>query len=183
MNKTDLSSYDNSDFDFGASRFKWALWFIVNVLVVRNTLNPLMGIKRFVLRLFGARIGRGVVIKPGVNIKFPWRLHIEDHAWIGENVWIDNLAQVTIGSHVCLSQGAMLITGNHNYKKSTFDLMVGEITLEEGVWIGAGAVVTANVRCGSHAILTSGSMTSKDLEAYMIYSGVPAQKIRERVIE
>lgn len=139
-----------------------------------------MGLKRGVLRMFGAKIGKGVVIKPCVNIKYPWFLSVGDHSWIGENVWIDNLGKTEIGKNVCISQGALLLCGNHNYKKKTFDLVVGEIKLEEGVWIGARATVTGGVTCHSHAILTAGSVTSKDLDAYGIYRGNPATFVRER---
>jgi putative colanic acid biosynthesis acetyltransferase WcaF len=117
-----------------------------------------------------------------VNIKYPWKLVIGDYSWIGEDVWIDNLEQVIIGSNVCISQGAMLLTGNHNYKKSSFDLITREITLEDGVWIGAKSIVGPGVRCGSHSILAVGSFTSKDLDAYVIYQGNPAAKIRNRII-
>jgi putative colanic acid biosynthesis acetyltransferase WcaF len=77
----------------------------------------------------------------------------------------------------------MLLCGNHNIKKSTFDLLLGEITLEEGVWIGAQAVVCPGVTCKSHSVLTVASIATKDLEPYSIYQGNPAQKIRERIIE
>ncbi|MDZ7624210.1 MAG: hypothetical protein U5J96_07185 [Ignavibacteriaceae bacterium] len=85
--------------------------------------------KIFALRFFGAKVGKGVIIKPCVNIKYPWFLEIGDNVWIGEEVWIDNLGKVKIGNNVCLSQGALLLCGNHNYKKETFDLIVGDITL------------------------------------------------------
>lgn len=77
----------------------------------------MIGFKIWMLRKFGAKIGKGVFIKPLVNIKYPWNLDIGDYTWIGENVWIDNLTQVKIGSNVCISQGAMLLCRNHNYKK------------------------------------------------------------------
>lgn len=132
--------------------------------------------------MFGADIGKGVVIKPGVNIKSPWLLTIGDHVWIGENAWIDNLVRVRIGNSACISQGAMLLTGNHDYTKSSFDLITGEIILEEGVWIGAKAVVCPGVICRSHAVLTVSSVASSELEAYSIYRGNPAVKIRDRKI-
>lgn len=143
---------------------------------------PVNGIKVFLLKLFGARIGPGLVIKPSVNIKSPWLLKAGAHCWIGEHVWIDNLVPVSLGDNCCLSQGAMLLTGNHNYKKSTFDLITGEIHLEDGVWIGAKAVVCPGVKCRSHALLTVGSVATSTLEAYSIYQGNPAQKVRERVV-
>lgn len=132
------------------------------------------------MRLFGAKVGKGVVIKPSVNIKSPWRLVIGDHAWIGEFVWIDNLVNVQIGNNCCLSQGAFLLTGNHDYKKTSFDLITGSIVLENGVWIGAKAVVCPGVTCHSHAVLTVGSVATDDLDANGIYQGNPAVKVRER---
>jgi len=184
MNKTDLSKYDNSAYQLGKNALIRFLWYFTNVLFFINPLNPVSSLKVFLLRLFGAKVGKGVVIKPSVNIKYPWRLKIGDYAWIGENVWIDNLADVEIGAHSCLSQGAMLLCGNHNYKKQTFDLITGEITLEEGVWIGAKAVVTPGVYCKSHMVLSVNSvLTEKETEAYMIYSGNPAKAVRKREIQ
>lgn len=179
--KTDLSSYDNSWYNPG-SAFKRGCWYITNVLFFLNPWMPLSGIKVGLLRMFGATIGSGVVIKPRVNIKYPWNLVIENHVWIGEEVWIDNLAQVTIGSNCCLSQGAMLLCGNHDHKKSSFDLIVKPIVLEEGAWVGAKAVVCPGVTCHSHSLLTVGSMATQSLDAYTIYQGNPAQKVKERII-
>ena len=132
--------------------------------------------------MFGAKIGRKVVLKPGVNIKSPWLLEVKDFVWIGENVWIDNLVKVSIDSNCCISQGALLLTGNHDYKKSSFDLIAREIKLEEGVWIGAKAVVCPGVICYSHALLTVGSVATSNMDAYGIYQGNPAKKVRERKI-
>src|SRR5688572_1127166 len=135
---TDLSSFNNSWYKPG-SAVKRLAWYIVHLAFVRSGF-PFSGFRIFMLRMFGAKIGRGVVIKPHVRIKYPWFLVIGDHCWIGEDVWIDNLGKVMIGDHCCLSQGAMLLSGNHDFTSSSFDLLVGEITLEEGVWIGAKSV-------------------------------------------
>lgn len=179
--KTDLSSYDNSWYQPGGA-FKRVLWYCINAAFLLNPLQPISGLKKFWLRVFGAEIGTGVVIKQRVNIKYPWKLKVGNHVWIGEQVWIDNLDQVTIADHCCLSQGAMLLCGNHNYKKSTFDLMVAPIVLEEGAWAGAQTVVCPGVTMHSHSILTVGSMAIQNLEAYGIYQGNPAVKVKERVI-
>lgn len=175
-----LQKYDNSWYSPGRSKSTQVLWFMINALFFINPLNPLSSLKIWLLRLFGARIGKGVVIKPAVNIKYPWHLEIADDCWVGERVWIDCLTKVSIGPNVSISQGAMLLTGNHNYRSPTFDLIVKEIVLEEGVWIGAQSTVCPGVRCGSHSVLTVGSVATKDLEPYTIYQGNPAVAVKER---
>lgn len=178
--KVRLDQYNNEWYEPGAGPLKRTAWYFVNVLFFKNGWNPVSGLKVRLLRLFGARVGKGVVIKPAVNIKYPWKLTVGNHVWIGEQVWIDNLDEVTIGHHVCLSQGAMLLCGNHDYKKPAFDLITAPIALEEGAWIGARATVGPGVTVHSHAVLAAGSVASCDLEAHMIYQGVPAVVKRRR---
>lgn len=182
MLQTNLSNYNKASYHPGGSGLKRFLWFYINALLFKTSLIPVSTVKVGMLRLFGARIAKGVVIKPCVNIKYPWHLTIGQNAWIGEQVWIDNLVTVTIGANACISQGAMLITGSHNYKKPTFDLLTGPIALAEGVWIGAGAIVNRNITAASHAVLTAGSVANNNLEAYGVYQGNPAVKIRERLL-
>jgi putative colanic acid biosynthesis acetyltransferase WcaF len=177
--KTDLSRYDNRWYQPGNAA-KRILWYYTSLLFFQNGWFPFSSAKVFVLRLFGAKVGKGVLLKPYVSIKYPWKLHLGNHIWIGEKVWIDNLAPVSIGDHVCLSQEAYLLTGNHNYSLPHFDLIVKPISLEEGVWIGAKATVCPGVNCRSHAVLAVGSVATKDLEAYTIYQGNPAQKVKDR---
>lgn len=180
--KTDISKFSNNWYKPGAGILVRALWYLVNVCFFKSG-NPFSGLKVFLLRLFGAKVGKGVVIKPFVNIKYPWNLSIGNYTWIGEEVWIDNLATIKIGSNVCISQGAMLLTGNHNYKRSTFDLMVKDIVLEDGVWIGAKSLVAPGITCRSHSVLSVLSVAVDDLEPYCIYHGNPAAKVRNRVID
>ena len=180
MPKTRLDQFDNSDYRPGHWLAR-VLWVLVAGLFLQTWFPWPSALKRTLLRLFGANIGRGVVLKPRVTIKYPWKLAVGDHCWIGENVWIDNLGQVTLGNHCCLSQGALLLCGNHDYKKSTFDLIVGDITLEDGVWIGARASVGPGVTCGSHSMLAMGSIATQDIQARMIYRGNPATKIKARL--
>jgi putative colanic acid biosynthesis acetyltransferase WcaF len=133
-----------------------------------------------ILKKFGAKIGSRVLIKPNINIKYPWFLEIGSDVWIGERVWIDNLTKVTIGSNVCISQDTYLLTGSHNYKKDSFDLMLGEIVLEDGVWIGAKSVVCPNVVCEKNSILTVGSIATTNLNKNSVYQGNPAILKRQR---
>ncbi len=182
MLSTQLNTFKNTWYKPGA-KWKIIIWYICNWLFFKSTWNVSYGFKVFILRLFGAKVGKGVVIKQCVNIKYPWLLIIGDHVWIAENVWIDNLALVTIKNNTCISQGAMLLCGNHNYKKTNFDLIVLPITLDEGVWIGAKAIVCPGVHAHSHAILTVGSIAIQNLDAYSLYQGNPAIFIRKRDIK
>jgi len=122
------------------------------------------------------------MIKPEVKIKYPWRLRVQDYVWIGEKVWIDNLDDVQIDSNVCISQGAMLLTGNHDFTKPTFDLIIGKIHLHPGVWIGAWAVVCPGVTCYENAVLSVQSVATRNLENDKIYQGNPAQFKKVRLI-
>ena len=140
------------------------------------------GLKTSLLRAFGAKVGKGVVVKPKVNIKYPWKLIIGNHCWIGEQVWIDNLAEVTIGNNVCISQGAFLLCGNHNYKKVTFDLMVSPISIKEGAWVGARAVVCPGAVLKENSVLSISSVLKGTTEKNKIYSGNPAIILKERTI-
>jgi putative colanic acid biosynthesis acetyltransferase WcaF len=179
-NITDLSKYSNSHYDPKAGIIKRVLWHYTNQLIFNNGLFPLSSVKAILLRIFGAQVGEGIIIKPSVNIKYPWLLKIGNHSWIGEHVWIDNLDYVDIGDNVCLSQGVMILTGNHDYKLETFDLIVGTITLEDGVWIGARSIVCPGVTCFSHSMLAVNSVATGDLSAYSIYQGNPAVRKQNR---
>ena len=182
--RVQLNNYNNGWYRplIGASKLKQALWYVTNILFFINPLNPVSAIKLLLLKAFGAKIGKGVVIKPAVSIKYPWHLTVGDYSWIGENVWIDNLVAVTVGSSVCISQGAMLLTGNHNYASSGFDLMVEPIIIEDGAWIGAKSVVCPGVVCMTHSVLSVLSVATRNLEPYTIYQGNPAVAVKERVI-
>ncbi len=180
--KVDLSTYRNPEYDHGAGPLKRLVWHLCSKAFIHSQLPLPVSFKRAILRAFGARIGRGVMIKPQVNIKYPWFLEIGDHAWIGEEVWIDNLVMVKIGPSCCLSQGAMMLTGNHDFSKATFNLITGAVILEEGAWVGAKSVVCPGVTVGSHAVLAVGSVATKNLEEWTIYQGNPAISIKKRTV-
>ncbi|WP_290794778.1 WcaF family extracellular polysaccharide biosynthesis acetyltransferase [Flavihumibacter sp. UBA7668] len=184
MSTTDLAKYNNNWYPptIGAPAWKRLLWYYTSLVFFESAWLPVSSFKRALLKAFGAKIGKGVVIKPRVQIKYPWLLTVGHFSWIGEGVWIDNLTTVQIGAHACLSQGAYLLTGNHNYSKPAFDLLVAPIILEEGVWIGAKAIVCPGITCFSHSVLTAGSIATRNLEAFTIYQGNPALAIKKRTI-
>lgn len=181
-NQADLSNYAAPEFRRGAGVFKEGLWVVVSLVLFRFCPIKLSKVKRLMLRIFGAKIGTGVVIKPNVRIMFPWRLTLGDHVWLGEDAWLLNLAPITIESNVCISQRAFLCTGSHDYKKPSFDLIVKPIVIERGAWVSASSMVGPGVRVGSHAVLTANSVATRDLEPYGIYQGNPAVLVRQRRI-
>lgn len=180
--RVDLARYTPGQFDRGAGKLKEGLWLVVSLLLFRLCPFSFSTLKCFVLRLFGAKIGRGVTLKPQVKITFPWKLTVGDHVWLGEECWLLNLERIVIGSHVCISQRAFLCTGSHDFKSPRFDLITRPITLADGVWVGANAWVGPGVTLGSHAVLAAGSVTSKNLEPLGIYRGNPATLVKHRVI-
>jgi putative colanic acid biosynthesis acetyltransferase WcaF len=176
---TDLSKFNIGNY-YAGSKWMIVLWYSVNYFIFDSVVPWPYRFKTWLLRLFGAHVGSGVIIKTKVRIKYPWKLVIGSHCWIGESCWIDNLAQVTIGSHVALSQGSMLLTGNHDYTDVSFPYRLGEIVLEDGVWIGARSIVCPGVVCKTNSILTVNSVATQTLDAYGIFSGNPAVFVRPR---
>lgn len=156
------------------------LWYVANAVVLQSWLVPVSWPKRVLLRLFGANVGRGVALKPRVNVKYPWHLQLGDDVWIGEGVWIDNLADVVIGSNACISQGAYLLTGNHDYRDPHFGLDVKPIEIGSGAWIAARAVVGPGVTMGNESVLLTGSILLSDAESNGVYRGNPATRVRFR---
>lgn len=176
----DLSSFDNRWYSPGHSTFTRALWFFLGAPVLRTPLLPFSAPRRWLLRCFGAKVGRGVVIKPGARVKYPWRLVTGNHSWIGEDSWIDNIADVTIGSSACISQGAYLCTGNHDWSDPAFGLQARPISIGEGAWVGARALITPGVSLGECAIAAAGSVVTRDIPPYEIHAGNPARFVRKR---
>lgn len=177
----DLSSFHTNGFDRGRPAWMELLWMLLQALFVDSWM-PGSAHRVWLLRMFGARIGRGAVLKPHLRIKFPWRLALGDNVWLGEGVWIDNLALVNLGSNVCVSQGAYLCTGSHDWSRATFDLIVEPIRVEAGAWIAARATVAPGVTVGEGAVLGLGSVASVDLQPWTVYQGCPAGAVRQRIM-
>jgi len=181
MPQPDLSSFDNSWYSPGRSKVLMALWFFIGSPIVRCQLLPFSSVRRFILRCFGAKLERGVVLKPGIRVKYPWLLSIGMHSWIGEDVWIDNLIEVKIGANACLSQGAYLCTGNHDWSDQYFGLRVLPIILEDGSWIGARTLICPGVRVGQCGVAAAGSVVTRSIPPFEIHSGNPAHFVKRRI--
>lgn len=174
-----LSGY-KSNYNHQKSVLIKVVWYFVSLLVFESAWFPFYRFKIKLLRLFGAQIGFGLVLKPKVYIKYPWILEIGNNVWIGEGVRIDNLAEIKIGSNVCISQNAFLLTGNHDYRSDTFDLMIGSITIQDEVWVGASVIVCPNTILSKGTVVSVGSVISGTTLVNQVYRGNPALAIRPR---
>lgn len=176
-----LDRYTQGTYTPGAPFLRQVLWYCFGSPLVQSGL-PSSKLKVWVLRAFGAQVGVGVCVKPGVKVKFPWRLRVGDYVWLGERAWFDNLAVIELESHVCVSQNAYLCTGSHDWGRANFGLRTFPIRLGSGSWVGANACVGPGVTIGERAVLTLGSVATSDLEADGIYTGNPAERVKTRVI-
>ena len=136
----DLSNFSSKDFNRGRSAWIEALWLVAQAVFISSWI-PGSRHRVWLLRLFGAEVGTGVTLKPFLRVKFPWRLSVGDYSWIGESVWIDNLVDVRIGRHVCISQGAYLCTGSHDWSASDFALLAHPVRVEDHAWVCAQATL------------------------------------------
>lgn len=177
-----LDQYTVGQYTPGAPYIKQLLWYFLGQPLFRSYWLPVSGLKVKLLRLFGAQVGEGVRVKPGVIIKFPWRIAIGNYVWLGEQVWLDNVIDICIDDHVCISQGAYLGTGNHNWRDPNFSLRLSAIHLESKCWIGAKAVIGPGVTVGHGAVLCLGSIAGKSLAPMTIYAGNPARPVKTRQI-
>ena len=169
-----LDKFHNPEFSRGASKLNEVLWWIVRSLLFAPWFPIPSAIKVAALRIFGAKVGRGVVIRSRVNITFPWRLSIGDHVWIGDEVLILSLAPVTIDSHVCISQRAFLCTGSHKFRSEHFNLVTKPIVIGEGCWITANVFVGPGVTLGSNTMCAPGAVVLRSCGPDQVLMGNPA---------
>ena len=177
-----LKQYDNSWYRPGGSFAKRVFWMLVGQPLFSSKWLPSSELRVRLLRAFGARVGSGVVIKPAVKVKYPWHLEIGNDCWIGEECWIDNLTTVQIGCNTCVSQGAYLCTGNHDWSDPQFGLRVEPIQLKEGAWAGAKCILMPGTTLGEYAVVAAGSVAKGYVPDFEIFAGNPATHVKFRQI-
>ena len=175
-----LDDFRNRRYSPGRSWPVRAGWYMVSLIVFESGWFPIHAFKAWLLRRFGARIGKGLVIKPQVRIKYPWRLTVGDHCWIGQGAWIDNLDDVELGSHVCISQGVYFCTGSHDHRRRTFDLITAPIVVQNGAWIGAQAMLLPGCTVGANSLVAAGTVVRFDVGRAQVVAGNPAQVVSGR---
>ena len=175
----ELSRYDDSDFSRGAPAWEEACWLLVRGLFFQTFVPWPSALRVALLRVFGARVGRGVVVRANVNISFPWRLTVGDHVWFGEEAGILSLADVVIESHVCIIQRAYLCTGSDDFRREDFKLVTRPITVRAGSWIAAAAFIAPGVEIGAGAVVAAGSVVTHNVPPDTLVRGNPAVAVKD----
>jgi putative colanic acid biosynthesis acetyltransferase WcaF len=171
--------YTRPAFSFG-NRAARLVWNIAWLLLYRPSPRPLHAWRAMLLRLFGATLGPDCHFYPASRVWAPWNLHCSDHVAAGDGVEIYNPSPLQLGSHVILSQDCYVCGATHDYNDPAFPLLAYAMTIEPYAWICARASVAPGVRVGEGAVLGLGSIATRDLEPWTVYSGNPAQPIRKR---
>tara|TARA_B100000242_G_C42921604_1_gene427326 strand:- start:135 stop:668 length:534 start_codon:yes stop_codon:yes gene_type:complete len=170
MRKQDLSNYKLPlNWERGNNVIFEAIWVVLFRPIVSSFL-PGSYWRKIILIIFGAKLGKNIRFNCGLKVKFPWKLIIGNFCWIGEDTWIDNLETVKISDNVCISQGVYFCSGNHNYKKSTFDLICKPILIESNVWIGAKSIIGPGYTVGKSSVVTLGSIVKEDIPSNCLFN-------------
>lgn len=178
----DLNSFKLKPNERGRSAWIVQLWWILQPVLFGMSPQFMFGWRRFLLRIFGAKIGKGVLIRPTSRITYPWKVEIGDYSWIGDNTMLYSLGPIIIGRNVVVSQSSYLCTGTHDYTVPSFDLITKPIVIEDEAWIATDVFVAPGITIGRGAIVAARSTVTKDLESLYIYKGNPAGKVRKRVM-
>lgn len=156
------------------------LWWFVQALFFRLSPRFMYGWRRFLLRLFGAEIGKNVIIRPSVKITYPWKVQIGDFSWVGDDATLYSLGNIRIGAHTVVSQNSYLCAGSHDLKKKNFAIYSKPIVIGDGVWLGTDVFVAPGVCIHDNAVVGARSSVFKDLEGGKIYFGSPAKYVKDR---
>jgi putative colanic acid biosynthesis acetyltransferase WcaF len=176
----DLSTFKVDPAFRGRSALVTQLWWIAQDWLIRPSPQFMYGWRRFLWRLFGAQIGKDVLIRPSARATYPWKIKIGDYSWIGDQAELYSLGEIEIGAHSVISQQAYLCAATHDYSKTDFPLVAHKITVEDQVWIAAGAFIAPGITIGRGAIIGSRSVVLENMPAAMICVGNPAKPVKAR---
>lgn len=179
-NRIRLNLYNQEGYDRGRNGAIVLLWWFVQATLFRCSPQPLYGFRRWLLRLFGARIGKGVKIRPSACFTYPWKVSIGDHSWIGDRAELYSLDRIEIGAHCVVSQRSYLCTGSHDMTDAAFGLIVRPVRLLDGAWVASDVFVCPGVTIGTMAVAAARSTVMRDIPAEEVHAGTPARFIKWR---
>lgn len=179
-NRIRLNQYSQIGYDRGRNGAIVLLWWFVQATLFRCSPQPMYGFRRLLLRLFGARIGKGVKVRPTASFTYPWKVSVGDHSWIGDRVELYSLDRIEIGAHCVVSQRSYLCTGSHDMTDAAFGLIVEPVCLLDGAWVASDVFVCPGVTIGTMAVAAARSTVMRDIPAEEVHAGTPARFIKRR---
>jgi putative colanic acid biosynthesis acetyltransferase WcaF len=179
----DLRKYDQSKYDRGRPNWVVLLWWLVQAIAFPLSPHTFNGFRRWLLQLFGAKIGTGVVIRPTARFTYPWKVEIGDYSWIGDDVVLYSLEQIRIGCHCVISQKCYLCTGSHDIQNSAFSLITSPIAIGNGVWIATDCFIAPGVHIGANAVIGARSSVFSNIPTQQVCWGTPAQPRYRRSVQ
>ena len=171
----DLRRYDQSWFDRGRSGWYILVWWLVQAIAFPLTPHSSHAIRIWLLQLFGAHIGKGVSIRPTARFTYPWKVHIGDYSWIGDDVVLYSLDRITIGEHCVISQKSYLCTGSHDLQDLAFGLKTGAIAIGNGAWVAADCFIAPSVQIGANAVIGARSNVLTNMPNQQVCWGNPCR--------
>jgi len=182
MKIQNLNLYKTPDNFRGKSKITVQLWWLVQALFFSTTPQFMYGWRRFLLKCFGAKIGKNVIIRPSAKFTYPWKIKIGDYSWIGDDVVLYSLGEIEIGAHTVVSQKSYLCTGSHDYTKNDFPIYSKKIIIEDECWLATDVFVSPGVTIGRGTVVGARSTVIKDLNSNSVYVGSPVKFIKNRKI-
>lgn len=167
----------------GRSAVTVQLWWIVQATLFAWSPQFLYGWRCFLLRLFGAKIGENVIVRPTAIITYPWKITIGDNAWIGDYVCLYSLGEISIGSNAVVSQRSYLCTGSHKYHTREFDIYADPILIDAEAWVAADVFVAPGVTICRGAVIGARSSVFSDMPAGMVCRGNPCVPVKPRLMQ
>ncbi|MBW5448364.1 colanic acid biosynthesis acetyltransferase WcaF [Cohnella sp. CFH 77786] len=179
-NRIRLNLYKQDGYSRGRGGATVLTWWFVHATLFRWSPQPMYGFRRFLLRLFGAKLGTGVKVRPSASITYPWKVSIGDHSWIGDRAELYSLDRIEIGAHCVVSQRSYLCTGSHDMEDPAFSLVVKPIRIEDGAWVASDVFVYPGVTIGTMAVAAARSTVLRDIPAEQVHAGTPAKFLKWR---
>ncbi|MDO7907206.1 putative colanic acid biosynthesis acetyltransferase [Paenibacillus sp. JX-17] len=182
-NKVRLDRYDQSWYSRGRGGMIVLLWWFIQGTLFRFSLHPMYRWRAFLLRLFGADVGRGVQVRSTAKFTYPWKVRIGEYSWIGDHVEFYSLDEIQVGSHCVISQNSYLCTGSHNIRDPHFGLVTKPITIGDGAWIASDVFVYPGVDIGVMGAVAARSTVTRNVPSNEIHAGTPASFVKHRFLE
>lgn len=164
----------------GRNVFVVELWWIVQASLFAWSPHIFYGWRRFLLRLFGAKVGKGVLVRNSARFTYPWKVTIGENSWIGDDCVFYSLGNITIGSNVSIAHRDYFCTGFHDIHSISFDIHSKPIIIEDECWIPNDVFVGPGVTIGKGCVIGARSSVFKDMPSGMVCYGTPAKPIKER---